>query len=533
MDCNKSLYEIVRDTSMMYPHNPALYYENKLIKYKKFIKEVDKLAAFLHYIKVEIGDIVTVCLPNIPDAVYALYAINKLGAICYEVHPKTPCIKMEQYLKKTNSKVLLVLDIFSYQYLSLCEKLNLTIITFNPFKGYNMIKSIYCECKSPKKGVIKYHHQYKGKVKSYQWSPNQTSVLLNSGGTSGEPKIIELSTLSINRLASNGTEILGIKDGSGVFMLAVLPMFHGFGLCMGIHATLMYGACASLMMKFHTKDTIKLINKNYLTIIIGVPAIFKALLKNPKFYTSKLKNITTAYVGGDFVSTDLVHEFNEVMKKYGSQARLYEGYGLTETVTVCSVNTNKFNRERSVGKAVTYAKIGIVDPLTNEFLGPNKDGEIVVSGDILMNGYFHDEELTKKTLKILSDNNKWVLTGDYGHLDEDNYLYFKQRLKRIVKVSGIIVCPSEIENVVSQLMDVHEVFATSTMHDKKDNMIVLFIVKDYHSILSDEELNKIINKKIKDEVSVYAVPSKIIYLDALPKTEIGKIDGKKIEDKYL
>lgn len=532
MNFNVSLYDIVKKSSAKYPSSIAIHYENKNLTYEYLINKIDLLASYLNSIGVKPKDVVTICMPNMPQAVYAFYAINKLGAIIYEVHPKTTCTQIKKYLTKSNSKYLLVIDIFAEKYISLINELDIKIITFNPFKNFNLIKKIYCDKKSPKKEVIRYDDLKVNKLDiiPYKWNPEEPSVLLNTGGTTGESKQIELSSSAINHLAGDGTEILGINDGRGVYMFAVLPMFHGFGLCMGIHAPLMYGAAVSLMMKFHTKDTIKLIKKNKLTILIGVPAIFKALLKNKKFYTKKLKNITVSYVGGDFVSQDLIESFNKVMTTYESKARLYEGYGLTETVTVCTVNTDKEHQMGSVGKAVGFAKLGIIDSTTNKFLKPYECGEIVVSGKILMNGYYQDEELNKQVFFTDENNVKWLKTGDYGYLDENDYLFFKQRLKRIVKISGVIICPSEIENVVSKLPEVHEVYATSIEHETKDHMIVLFVNKNRNMEITNESLTEKINDLVVEEVSIYAKPYKIIYMDEMPKTEIGKIDGKKLEE---
>jgi len=528
---NLSLYEVVLKTSLKYPNATAIYFENHRITYKSMINEINKLASILYNIGVRPKDIVTVCMPNMSAAVYALYAINKLGAVCYEVHPKTTLKQMEKYLEKTNSKYLLVINIFSSNFISLKENRDLTIITFNPFHHISLIKKLVCESKSPTDKVIKYESLKQDINFSYihKWENYETSVLLNTGGTTGESKQIELSNEAINNLAECGTEILGINNGIGVYMFAVLPLFHGFGLCMGVHAPLMYGAAVSLMMKFHTKDTIKLINKAKLTILIGVPAIYKALLRNKKFYTKNLKNITVAYVGGDFVSESLIKEFNEVMKKYGSKAKLFEGYGLTETVTVCAVNTYNNNKPNSVGRAVSGCSIKTIDPETNEFNPPSTPGEIVVAGNILMNGYFHDEALTKEIFFTDQNNVKWLKTKDYGYVDSDGYLYFKQRLKRIVKVSGVVICPSEIEQALSTLNEVHEVYATSIQDDIRDHMIVLFVSKNNKITISDVEMSKLINDLIKNNISVYAIPKKIIYLSSLPKTEIGKIDGKKLE----
>lgn len=531
MDFNKSLYQIFCDTSKKYPNNPAICFENKQISYQKLLNEIDKLASFLQSIDVSPKDIVTVCMPNMPQAVISLYAINKIGAICYEVHPKTPVNVMKEYLQKVNSKILLVIDVFSEKYLSLIKLLNITIVTFNPYSNNNFVLKTLCDLKSPKKAnnlmayeKTKVTHQNSS---IYDWNPNDTSVLLNTGGTTGISKIVEISNLAINKLASNGTEILGFSNPTGVYMLGVLPLFHGFGLCMGVHSPLMYGACVSLMMKFSVKKTIKLINKDRLTIMIGVPTLYKLLLKNPKFKTKKLANITSTYVGGDFVSEKLIDEFNIVLEKYHSKARMFEGYGLTETVTVCAVNTTKENKNGSVGKPVTFSKMKVVDPITKKLV--NGFGELIVSGDILMNGYYQDKLSTSKAF-IEIDNTKWLLTGDYGYIDDEGYVYFKQRLKRIIKVSGVIVCPSEVEQLLLKINDIHEVYATSINDELKGEMVLLFVVKDNNSCLTDEKLTFVIEEQIKNNLSIYALPKKIIYLKSLPKTDIGKIDGKKLDE---
>ena len=538
MNYNRSLYQVVEDTCLAFKKESALYYENHVITYEKLLININKLASALYELGVRPHDIVTVCMPNMPQAVYALYAINKIGAICYEIHPKSTTRQVKKYLEKTKSRFLLVLDIFAFQYLEIQNQKELTIITFNPFDKISFIKKIACDINSPKHiepKTLRYEklkYILDTKITPYTWNIHETAVLLNSGGTSGESKIIELSTDAINKLASNGSDILDMTEGVGVHMFLVLPLFHGFGLCMGVHAPLMYGASITLMMKFHTNDTIKLIKKNRVTIIIGVPILYKALLKNKNFNSNIVKKIKFAYVGGDFVNQDLFNKFNELMIKYDSQARLFEGYGLTETVTVCSVNTLRDNCPGSVGRAVRYAKIKIVDPLTKKQLSYNNLGEIAVSGDIIMNGYYDDLELTNKTIIRDDEGNKWVLTGDYGYLNEDNYLFFKQRIKRIIKVSGVIICPSDIERSIVSLPEVFEVYASSLEDDKHGSLIYLWIVRNkdiaYQNI-SDDELKTIINEKIKNELSIYAMPKEIKFIDRLPKTEIGKIDGKALE----
>ena len=147
MNLDKSLYEILLQTTNIYPKNYAICFENKLITYQKLLKEVDKLAEFLHEMNVKEKDIVTVSMPNMPMSIISLYAINKLGAICYEIHPKTPCNLMREYMKKVNSKILLVINVFAEKYISLIEELDIKIITFNPFYQNNALMRLVCNIK--------------------------------------------------------------------------------------------------------------------------------------------------------------------------------------------------------------------------------------------------------------------------------------------------------------------------------------------------------------------------------------------------
>ena len=529
---NKSFYQILRNSQNQYPKRTALYYENHAYSYTHLLNETDKLANNLVSLGVQKHDVVTVCMPNTPEAVYAFYAISKIGAICYEVHPKTTKTMMRRFLTETKSKILIVLNIFADQYSELLTEMDFKIITCNPFEKNHFFLNLFCKLKSNLKhpNVIPYH-KLKTNITTEEncLFADETSVYLNSGGTSGEPKIIEISSKAINALASQGTTILNITNSSGLYMLGVLPMFHGFGLCMGIHAPISFGGAVSLMTKFSPLKTIKLIKKKKCTIIIGVPSLFKNLLKQPSFYNKDLANLQVAYVGGDFVSEDLTNKFNGTMIKFNSKARLYEGYGLTETVTVCNVNTDAHHRKRSVGLPVGDCKNKIVDIKTRTTLPPYEVGEICVSGTSLMNGYLQDEELTNKAFLFDEDGTKWVLTGDYGFLDADGYLYFKQRLKRIIKISGVIICPSDVENAVNKLDAVFESYATDIPHSTRGSMIKLFVVKNKNITISNKALDELLKSTIEEEVSIYAVPNSIVYLDSMPKTDVGKIDSKYLE----
>lgn len=527
---NQSLYKVMLDSALIHSRNDALCYMGRDYSYHHLLDRTNRVAGKLLSLGYKNNDVITVCLPNIPFAVYLLYAINQIGAIANLVHPLMEHEQLNEIMVKTGSKILFCLD-----------------TNFNKFKDFynNNIHVVPCSPTEECSLILKigYHVQnrkdldyisdlksqdflnYRTTCHDYDNDYKKDSFYLHSGGTTGNSKTIALSSFSLNALAAQGMDIIGVEDATKYHMFAVLPMFHGFGLCMGIHAMIAHGGADSLMPKFHSKETIKLIKQNKLSFLIGVPILYEALLRNKKFNGKKLKNLYIAFVGGDFVARPLLDRFNQRMMENGSICRLYEGYGLTETVTVCSVNTHTHHKDGTVGMTFANTKAKAVDIDSGKDLGFDQDGELYISGETLMNGYRFDKELLDPFV-IDSNGIKWVKTGDFGSVSADNYITFKQRLKRIVKVSGINVFPSEIENVVSAIDEVFEVAAIGVADNKHGNIIKLFITLDraYHGEKPDQKIKQL----IKEKCGIYAVPKEIVYMDKMPKTLIGKVDTKSL-----
>jgi len=534
MESSNNLYRAVVETKNQYPNARALLFMGKYITYEQLVNKIDLFANGINSLGLKKDEVITMALPNVFEAIYSFYATNKLGIVGHMVHPITPIMQMRKFMQTTNSKFLIVLDTFFEHYQELLKD-GIKIILISPVDEFGLIKKIGYRVINRKRlkaikygeNIIKFSSLYieKPYISEIPKDPMKTSVYLHSGGTSGEPKTIELSSYSINYLAGKASYILGKNDFLDKHMLGVLPMFHGFGLCTGIHGVLMVGGVCTLMPKFNADETIKLIKNNQINYIIGVPSLFEALLKNPEFSHPNIKNIDQAFVGGDYVALDLKNRFNKAMDLVGSSARLLEGYGLTEVVTVCSVNTIKYQKQTSVGKALPGIDMAIVDVDTKVFLGPNKNGIIAVSGPTMMNGYLNDPEATKEATLIDNDK-KWILTGDLGFIDEDGYVHFKQRLKRIIKVSGIPVLPAEIENLLMSYESISEVAAIGIPDEDKGNMVKLFIV--WHPNKEKIDYNKL-KEIIKMNLGTYAVPKEIVELKRLPKTEIGKVNIIELE----
>ncbi len=537
MNPRQSLYRSLADSADHYPERIALRLMGKELLYRDFLHSVHRTANGLRSFGIRQGDVLTVCLPNVFSCLFVFYAANQIGAICHMVHPMTPANQMERFLKETDSHWLFALDSFHATYIPLLNRMDLHLVLCNPTEGLSGMKRLgYRFLQRRRLAGIPWGERvlpFARMMASEEWKeeaprdPQSTSILLHSGGTSGTPKTIALSDFAVNSLAMKADFILEEESLIGKSMLAVLPMFHGFGLCMGIHGMLCFGGVDTLMPKFNADETIRLVKKGKINYIIGVPTLFEALLAHADFAGPHLRNLRRAYVGGDFVSPTLKRQFDEVMHFHGSSARLLEGYGLTEVVTVCAVNRLSDYRPDTVGRPLPGIQVRILDLSTRQPLPAGSPGEIAVAGDTRMNEYYQDPEATFKTFWKDTDGTIYVLTGDYGQLDPDGHLVFRQRMKRIIKVSGMPVMPSEIETLVTGIEGVAEAAALGVPDPERGSMIHLVIRMKTPETRRPEE--KAIRQKIKEELSVYAVPKAIEFIDEMPHTLIGKIDVPALE----
>lgn len=525
-----NLYEILAKTAAKYPARSALYYEGKHWTYRQLINEIDLAAQKMAGLGIKEGEVIAQCMPNCPSSVFIFYASAKLGAISYLIHPLSPVKQIIKFMEKSRSQKIFILNVFSSSLTPMLHQQGYQVIAVNPYARVSLFKSALALAKAKGNHRAKsFFFAPKGKIKTTTRTDTQTAVYLNSGGTSGDPKIIELSSKAINALALEGFNIVGSDNPEMFKMLAVLPLFHGFGLCMGLHAPLVLGGQATLLTKFKAPVVNKLILQNEVKIIIGVPTLFTALLNSDGFAGPHLQNLAVAYIGGDSVPQSLLDRFNSLMKKYNSPARLLEGYGLTETVTVNAVNTLTSNRLHSAGKPLGIIDIKILDLESHQEVKPNELGEIAVKGPTMMNGYLDDEMTTAKTFYDIPGAGQYILTKDIGYLDNDGYLFFRQRIKRIIKVNGINVFPTDIERIVLNFPEVFEAYVIGITDQRLGSIARLFLSlnKDYTN-LNPNELKAKIVEKIKEEMPVYALPKDIIILEHLPKTSVGKIDLTKL-----
>ena len=386
-----TLYAPVEFTAKLFPANVALRFLGKNITYAVLRKNVEKYAACFIAAGLQSGEAVTFALPNIPESVYVLYAAAKAGLRVAPLHPLAAPDAVRVAMQKSGSRLVFALGDNARGIARACPFA--VAVAVSPAHALG-VKDAFYRIKHPlparNGNLVRLRDFLRAPAALPLAAPSvscpahaETSILLQSGGTTGTPKVIGLSARAVNDLARRGLGILGREKGTDCGMLSVLPVFHGFGLAMGVHAMLCHGGKNVIFPKFHRASAVKEIRKGNVQFIIGVPRLYEALLSHPRFCGKALRSMVVAFVGGDFVSHTLLKNFDRHVAQSGGACRLLEGYGLTETVTVCAVNTARENRDETVGKPLCGIEICAFDFSQDPpaLLPADEKGELAVAGD--------------------------------------------------------------------------------------------------------------------------------------------------------
>ncbi|MEG1536412.1 MAG: AMP-binding protein, partial [Clostridia bacterium] len=361
-------------------------------------------------------------------------------------------------------------------------------------------------------------------------SGDDIAVFMHSGGTTGKAKTVLLTNSAFNHLADNIANIVDCKASNRDGMLMVLPIFHTFGLGICMHTSLAFSMRIVLMPKFQPKAACRLVKKYGVTFVAGVPNMYRKMIECGKFHGKYLAKIRECYVGGDRLDEKIEIAFEKAMSDAGNKLTLSQGYGLTEACVAC-VNSKNLYKKNSIGKPIKGNEFAIIDEQGN-FVAPPKVGMIVIASDQLMTCYFDDEKSTKEAFFLDEKGKKWLKTGDIGYMDKDGYVFFVDRAKRLIKISGMNVFPQEIENLVSKLEFVENCCLVKKMYDNKTGTLLFVALKAnlcYNNTNFDAV--QIIRKEIARHMLKYYMPQEIRVVDTLPLTQIGKVDYKKLEEK--
>lgn len=541
---NGAMYEEVYKAAKKKPDVSAYEFQGRKAKYRDLVRKIERTAASFTAIGIKTGDRVTICMPNIPQAVDSFYALNRIGAVPAMIHPLSAVEEIEFYLTETKSKAIVTLDIFYEKIRKAAELADLpvTIIVASikdelPFPK-NMLYPLTVKNKPAidrrTENTIKWAEFIREGKKLTQLAERNArfdddAVILFSGGTTGKTKGILLTNMNINALALQTGAAAGFSL-DGLRMLSVMPLFHGFGLGIGIHTPLIHGGTCILVPQFSVKTYADLIKKEKPNVLPGVPTLFEALLRTRGLQGFDMSFIRGMFCGGDSLSIELKRKVDAFLREHNASIQIREGYGTTECVTASCLTPYDYYKEGSIGVPFPDTYYKIVKPGTNEKLPPNHDGEICISGPSVMKGYLDNPEETDETLRNHGDGRIWLHTGDLGMMDEEGFIYFKQRLKRIIIVSGFNVYPSQVENAIDVHPDVMYSCAVGVPDEYKMHKVKAFVVLR-SGVEPDDRIREEILENCRRKVFRYAVPYEIEFRDELPKTLVGKVAYRVLEEE--
>lgn len=542
----RTMYEGLAASIQERGANPCIRFFGKTLSWNQFGEMVDQCAAAMLANGVEEGDRVTICAPNIPQAFAAIYAVNKIGAICNMLHPLSVKSEAEHAVNLTGSKFAFCFDVseraFDGMPITLIRCRTDTYFEKTPIGlvrgfGYRQkIKSKVVDAKVSKKiEWVDFLEQGKAYLAQngdpgVKGKADSTASIMFTGGTTGLPKGVMLSNSAINHLSYELFDVIHDDfDQEHDGMLTALPVFHGFGFALCMHVSFLAGIAQDIFPQFDARACSNAIKKHKLNFIFGVPDFFEKVYKAGYIHKMDMSHIKLIGSGGDVVPYSLTKKYDELLAKNGAPVHFVTGYGLTECVTVCSFTD--IHREAPQGcigqccldvEAMTV-KVGTTEEVKGE------DGELCIHAPTLMQGYYNDPEETAKMLVQHEDGKVWLHTGDMCFIDEKKDIYYRQRLKRVFKISGYLVYPSFIEEAMRNMDKIYDCCVIGVEKDGKTEL-KLYVVKHKKAFNdNEEELTASIIQHANNHLSKWSVPRSVEYIDALPRTKIGKVDFKVLQ----
>ncbi len=539
-----SMCEAVENIAEKYPNVIAYDFMGSHTNYRRCVEEIHACARALRAAGVKENDRVTIAMPNCPQAVSMFYAINMVGAIANMIHPLSAEGEIEFYLNDSRSVAALTLDQFYGKFANIRQNtpaLKTLIVAsikdaLNPVMklGYALTEGKKIP-KLPEDGSYITWKQFILNGKSFAGDPRvkrvgeQPAVILYSGGTTGVTKGILLSNLNFNAL---GAQIIATNPiySVGDKMLAIMPMFHGFGLGVSIHSMLVNGGRCVLVPRFTPQTYAELLRKHKPNFIAGVPTLYEALLRLEGLDDLDLSCLKGMFSGGDSLPVELKKRIDAFLKDHKATIEVREGYGTTECVTASCLTPSGLAREGSIGIPFPDTYYKIVMPGTEIEVPYGQEGEICLAGPTVMMEYVNHPQETADTLRKHADGLTWVHTGDLGVMDKDGYIYFRQRIKRMIVTSGYNVYPSQIEGILDKNECVHMSCVIGVKDPYKMQKVKAFIVLKPGYEPSDETREQIMDY-CRKHIAKYALPYEIEFRDELPKTLVGKVAYRILEEE--
>ena len=537
-----TLYQVLRATAARVPDAIAWDFFDTTRTYRQFVDDIDTCADALAAVGLKAGDRLLISMPTSPQGVTAFYAANKLGALPALIHPLSTTPEIERYLDISKARIALTLDAFYATFAAVKPKRPLEILilaripdALSPLKrlGFWLTKGRHIPRVPADARVRRWSELMSARhpvaIRAAAGTHDAAAILF-SGGTTGIPKGILLSN---HNFIAEGTAVAtwgGIGGGDSI--LAITPIFHGFGLGVCVNAAFMAGGKSILVPTFTAEIVARLIRRKRPNLLVGVPTLFDALSRDWSLQNTDLSCLRATFSGADTLPRPVKERFEALVKARGGNVQLLEGYGLTEAVSGIMATPVGEYREGSIGVPLPDMLAAICRIGSTETLPPGDEGEICIAGPAVMMGYLDEPEATRDVLKVHADGRTWLHTGDLGRMDADGFFYFSARLKRMIKSSGFNVYPAQVEAVLYQSPLIAEACVIGVPDPEQvERVKAVVVLKDPTQATAETETALI--ESCRASLIKWSCPREVEFRRELPKTRVGKIDYKLLVAEHV
>ena len=537
-------YELIYRGNKNYPHDIALNYFGHKITYGELFEKIDMAANAYYAAGVRKNDVVIFCMVNMPETIYSLYALNKLGAVVNLVDLRTNEQQMQAYVQECNAEYVLTVDI-AYPVMERAIRGSHVkkVIVVSSGESLEGIKKVVYRIKTIGNRVDKQVLSWKkfvrlgkrSQAKTAEYEKEKCFVIAHTGGTTGIPKGVMLSDDNINAVAQ-GYQYLGIPFKRQHKYFNDLPPFIIYGLTLAIHTTLCYGLQVILYPVFDSKNFPNEFVKYRPNHFSALSDHLKYLAESKKTQKMNLSFLISAGVGGDSLNTVMEEKVNGFLRQHHCSYEVCKGYGMTELAATAVISTPKANAIGSVGIPLVHNTIKIVDIDTGEELSYGEVGEIWISGPSIMLGYYKNQEATKEIITLDETGQRWIHTGDLGYINKDGLLFHQGRIRRIylTAVGGqpAKIFPNLVEDAIKSAEPVADctVVARFKQNSAYYEAVAYVILKDEAITMDQAQCSDLLQKICRDRVPTYMCPVEYRYVSEFPHTPIGKVDFRKLEE---
>ena len=530
----------------------AIMYYGKKISYKNYIDMIDETARRLYNLGVTEGEVVTVMSVANPELEVLFYALNKLGAVINLIDVRSDYKQIKKYLMEVKSSTVVVMDNFLPEFDKCMEDEDIdniveNVITLSPYNSVLFPFNVLAEKKSRKEDSNLYSKidEIKKKNKYMTWNDlmsvhkyrypryprykkNMVAALVHTGGTTGVPKTVKLSNENFNAMAIQYKSLNANYNKGDTFLNGIVP-FVAYGIVVTIHMPMCLGMTNIIAPILSPKEFTEFMIKYKPNHTATVPTYVEHFIEDEKVNSMNWKCIKHIGVGGESFTRTQEQEVKDFLKNHNSSGSIDKGFGMTElsgTSVTCMGNVNKFT---SLGIPLPLNTYGIFERGTDKELKYGEEGEICITGPTEMLGYLDNEEEECKVIKIHSDGKRWIHSEDVGIIDEDGFLFFKGRYKRLIPHGGFKLYPSYIEGVIMKHPDIDNCCVISIPDKVYGASPEAHVVIKKDSVSELKKLKEELIKLCQDKLPSYSQPEDFIFEEDLPLTSVGKVDYKKVE----